>query len=168
MRGNSCRSAVGLSRYSDHPRACGELLVALASTHARAGSSPRMRGTLHPSVCPASDTRIIPAHAGNSCRGVVSDAYRSDHPRACGELVNLRVDGKSKVGSSPRMRGTRSCTASGRQPCRIIPAHAGNSPADCQELLRLPDHPRACGELVDTGSAWLTESGSSPRMRGTR
>ena len=48
----------------------------------------------------------------------------------------------------PRMRGTRSCTASG-------------SPA-------VPDHPRACGELASRLSRTPSASGSSPRMRGTR
>ena len=91
------------------------------------------------------------------------------------------------------MRGTRNDLANVCLSHRIIPAHAGNSPAvglavepperpdhprACGELFRFalmiphdrhPDHPRACGELLPPLVAeHHDDDGSSPRMRGTQ
>ena len=54
---------------------------------------------------------------------------------------------KSKVGSSPRMRGTHIPPAPSRPWDRFIPAHAGNS--------------------IHCDACWPDIRGSSPRMRGT-
>ena len=109
-----------------------------------AGSSPRMRGTLVRPIERIPDGRIMPAHAGNSFPQASRSLRRTDHPRACGELSRISIASRPEIGSSPRMRGTRSCTASDRQSNRIIPAHAGNS------------------------NKTKALHGSSPRMRGTR
>ena len=112
----------------DHPRACGELSPPASDASTHNGSSPRMRGTpiqvarrgqrgrIIPAHAgnsnqsaghPPRPERIIPAHAGNSRSRSLRKTERSDHPRACGELVSRGV--------LPRPAG------------RIIPAHAGNS-----------------------------------------
>ena len=69
-------------------------------------------------------------------------------------------------GSSPRMRGKRSRSVSGLFRCRIIPAHAGQTPAMPHRAGSSPDHPRACGANMVTLFAETTVIGSSPRMRG--
>ena len=141
-----------------HPRACGELKETWHAENAVAGSSPRMRGTLHRSHAV---TRFVAVH-----------------PRACGELTNWISPAIPVSGSSPRMRGTLHRIACGahRQPFvtfgssprmrgtlrtgsvrrfygqRFIPAHAGNSGRSL--LLRCKQR-RRC------------QHGSSPRMRGT-
>ena len=51
---------------------------------------------------------------------------------------------------------------------RIIPAHAGNSRGSTGARKSISDHPRACGELWYNRKVRDYESGSSPRMRGTR
>ena len=138
------------------PRACGELPDQEASSAVVSGSSPRMRGTrpgllvgarftqtriipahagnsLGPSPTgPAQQSRIIPAHAGNSgatCHQH-SPACSTDHPRACGELKTHVLEKR--------------------------PQHS-------------PDHPRACGELrrLQCIRGRPRQTGSSPRMRGT-
>ena len=182
MRGTLSRPSAASS--SDHPRACGELTLALYKQHA-----PKRR--------------IIPAHAGNSLLKLHGQAGSpsTDHPRACGELSSTKPTAASSRihGSSPRMRGTqlpglqigsstgvadhpracgelmRRCTTLETEPIqfRIIPAHAGNSYRDgCGTTYFMPpqtDHPRACGELelADRPTVML-DPGSSPRMRGTR
>ena len=71
------------------------------------------------------------------------------------------------LGSSPRMRGTPLPHPQRRPGHRIIPAHAGNSPGRSPARPRMPDHPRACGELSSDVLIALAAIGSSPRMRGT-
>ena len=118
--------------------------------------------------------RIIPAHAGNSRGRRTDSTSQADHPRACGELIGIALDGaSSETGSSPRMRGTP-VDAPGRQALterRIIPAHAGNSQNSrtAAHLGLRTDHPRACGELsiIRTEDGRCSGNGSSPRMRGT-
>ena len=57
---------------TDHPRACGELPELQPRMVQVAGSSPRMRGTHAPFWVNRVKDRIIPAHAGNSERGIES------------------------------------------------------------------------------------------------
>ena len=90
-----------------------------------------------------------------------------DHPRACGEHKERRNFRVAAIGSSPRMRGTRSRC----RPCMthsgIIPAHAGNTMCLRIAVILLRDHPRACGEHSCQFFLFSGVSGSSPRMRGT-
>ena len=131
------------------------------------GSSPRMRGTLTLPLGARDNPRIIPAHAGNSrpCRSC--HPHTADHPRACGELFPALIAVSTSDGSSPRMRGTRSCYMARSGLWRIIPAHAGNSSPAAARSSRSADHPRACGELLSRLRMRPSSSGSSPRMRGT-
>ena len=135
---------------------------------ARAGSSPRMRGT-RGSVTPPSDRRrFIPAHAGNTAAQARKCFFETVHPRACGEhRVVVRI-GQGRVGSSPRMRGTRLGHGGRHRRRRFIPAHAGNTPVRRSGALVRPVHPRACGEHQEKHLRLMASRGSSPRMRGTR
>ena len=125
--GNSGGLCTTLTSSTDHPRACGELGDFLCAVLTNDGSSPRMRGTLrfrNDCVC---KHRIIPAHAGNSCQRCCSPCCQSDHPRACGELLDSETTASANAGSSPRMRGTHRHPSRIGDLHRIIPAHAGNS-----------------------------------------
>ena len=50
---------------------------------------------------------------------------------------------------------------------RIIPAHAGNTQKEIQRPKADQDHPRACGEHSRAYGHRASQTGSSPRMRGT-
>ncbi len=52
----------------DHPRVCGEQHRRFDQTEARAGSPPRVRGTVGCTFCGRTIQRITPACAGNSTR----------------------------------------------------------------------------------------------------
>ena len=132
--------------YRDHPRACGEHLKALASTFTSKGSSPRMRGTPSPQSRGMSSTGIIPAHAGNTLSAIKRHEFNRDHPRACGEHRATPKEPHTRVGSSPRMRGTLTVIRCYRPFRGIIPAHAGNTKRARYNLGMMEDHPRACGE----------------------
>ena len=106
-----------------------------------------MRGTHRLERCRIIIIGIIPAYAGNTPAGTMSDYYNWDHPRVCGEHLPDTLTTSTPKGSSPRMRGTLYEMNRKDQYPRIIPAYAGN-----------------------TGLQWLdckTCLGSSPRMRGT-
>ena len=166
--GNTSRPGEYRDCRRDHPRVCGEHLEGHAAETPNLGSSPRMRGT--PPDCkripPAHG--IIPAYAGNTSTVNVSRYENGDHPRVCGEHSNLRCADRYNWGSSPRMRGTH-IRHSLRQTARgIIPAYAGNTRVACRVRLTCGDHPRVCGEHSQANAFSLAQTGSSPRMRGTR
>ena len=50
---------------------------------------------------------------------------------------------------------------------RIIPARAGNTNKGQLIQIASADHPRACGEHLHAMIEGMTDSGSSPRVRGT-
>ena len=109
----------------DHPRGCGAHREYTLVFTIRAGSSPRVRGSRGSRRRARRRLGIIPAGAGltrfrpdrsRSCR---------DHPRGCGAHVMHHSQKAACMGSSPRVRGSRSL-ASRRDECvGIIPAGAG-------------------------------------------
>ena len=85
--GNTVSSASADGADEDHPRGCGEHRSAPGASTDRAGSSPRMRGTLSAHAHMRGEPRIIPADAGNTSGRQPNRARRRDHPRGCGEHV---------------------------------------------------------------------------------
>ena len=130
----------------DHPRVCGEHRASPRSRGRRAGSSPRMRGTPRDARRRYRGTGIIPAYAGNTEAGQLVQQCFMDHPRVCGEHWE-KLSGKQwRIGSSPRMRGTRPAHRPRPLPGGIIPAYAGNTGAPTTPTPHRGDHPRVCGE----------------------
>ena len=149
--GNSRIPSRWFTRTADHPRACGELLrpgmapgwlAGSSPAHAgnssrdtrtgisSTGSSPRMRGTPRTRIGERGERQIGSSPRMRGTRGEhhpVSVVLRSDHPRACGELLPHPRVSQPPFGSSPRMRGTPIPRGFRFGVGRIIPAHAGNS-----------------------------------------
>jgi len=130
-----------------HPRACGERSRISGAERCAAGSSPRVRGTPHGVTQLLAGHRFIPARAGNAHGIAVQPFHRTVHPRACGERYRIPAAVRRRIGSSPRVRGTRPLA----DPCPL---------AD-------PVHPRACGERLAIDLYTPVVPGSSPRVRGT-
>ena len=65
------------------------------------------------------------------------------------------------------MRGTQGRDGHERKPGGIIPAYAGNTFDDSQVKADFGDHPRVCGEHIRNKFRDESDTGSSPRMRGT-
>ena len=150
-----------------HPRVGGEHVVLIVNSQDGVGSSPRGRGTRHPRGCHTLASRFIPAWAGNTLQVTGDYARRPVHPRVGGEHGHPDCRGGSKMGSSPRGRGTRQASRSCRRVCRFIPAWAGNTYLDLITDNKFPVHPRVGGEHRCLVSALFRSSGSSPRGRGT-
>ena len=73
----------------DHPRVCGEHAAVLMLRMVCLGSSPRMRGTPRIHHIGALRGGIIPAYAGNTCVQSTPPPVSRDHPRVCGEHLNV-------------------------------------------------------------------------------
>ncbi len=73
-----------------------------------------------------------------------------------------------QFGSSPRLRGTRRRHDGRGQQRRFIPAPAGNTYFAAANDCGCAVHPRACGEHIAQLVRSEVETGSSPRLRGTR
>ena len=154
-------------RARDHPRVCGEHLVRTVIFAVKAGSSPRMRGTLHDWPIHVVVEGIIPAYAGNTPRPRSKSPLPRDHPRVCGEHSMYPSILRDEWGSSPRMRGTLFVNFFYFRRVGIIPAYAGNTSIGIAVPAELRDHPRVCGEHWSLGNESEELEGSSPRMRGT-
>ena len=79
----------------------------------------------------------------------------------------MRISDLSVIGSSPRLRGTRSRRRGLWTFSRFIPAPAGNTCAENGHSAQVPVHPRACGEHMMLKRREMMLPGSSPRLRGT-
>ena len=114
-----------------------------------------------------SQSRFIPAGAGNTVLNSFVSEGLPVHPRGCGEHAARAMYGFSTSGSSPRVRGTRFAAGLGRAVQRFIPAGAGNTSTP-RWWRRSPSvHPRGCGEHAAGAGTLTTGGGSSPRVRGT-
>ena len=94
------------ARARAHPHVCGEHYHRHPGVVFIWGSSPRMRGTL---INPPLDTLLpglIPTYAGNTLHSVRCSRTIWAHPHVCGEHLAPHPFGTTRLGSSPRMRGT--------------------------------------------------------------
>ena len=130
----------------DHPRLCGEKVNISIPQVLPEGSPPPMRGKELVTYRNGRTTRITPAYAGKSYNAVADTYHPQDHPRLCGEKVELLETLEFPVGSPPPMRGKavefRGCD----NLVGITPAYAGKSITCFWNLIAVEDHPRLCGE----------------------
>ena len=125
-----------------------------------------MRGKLDCCTGSRGAYRLIPAHAGKTTTSRKESFQLTAHPRACGENASDATDKFQNTGSSPRMRGKRSCSSRTENVCGLIPAHAGKTSRRENHRITPAAHPRACGENPALGNTITEDAGSSPRMRG--
>ena len=165
--GNGCGSTAPPCCTPVHPRGRGERPRDVGINPCGCGSSPRARGTGHPSLFQFLPERFIPAGAGNGSPASRNAPGLAVHPRGRGERRARRLQVAVRGGSSPRARGTGQARLALASADRFIPAGAGNGRWDCAGLMTNPVHPRGRGERgpgYTEGDGW---AGSSPRARGT-
>ncbi len=105
--GNAIRRTGPARSGAVHPRACGERRSMPKAVPVLDGSSPRLRGTRDAVHRFAARIRFIPAPAGNAKAGAIIRPANAVHPRACGERALVVICTTASIGSSPRLRGTR-------------------------------------------------------------
>ena len=150
----------------DHPRGCGENTAIAASMPINIGSPPRMRGKPINWLSVAVSYRITPADAGKTRAKRTKTMPPQDHPRGCGENAPARSSSSPTQGSPPRMRGKPFAPRRYHYRVGITPADAGKTLLFCLRSRRRWDHPRGCGENVQTSLFRPARRGSPPRMRG--
>ena len=127
------------------PRVRGEV-DDVALQRALGGSPPRVRGEVDSAVVSPPISRITPACAGRSAGVGRPPHQQQDHPRVCGEKLQLLHGFSQTEGSPPRVRGE----------ARQVQRYS----------VQTGDHPRVCGEKQ--ACPWYTGHGrgSPPRVRG--
>ena len=164
--GKTCKRVRMFMVLEDHPRRCGEnggvSYIVLASI----GSPPQVRGKPPDKRIRHQKGGITPAGAGKtSCLTEITKRLR-DHPRRCGEN---RAEKKRKyrwTGSPPQVRGKRVERYNGKFTDRITPAGAGKTPPLLCRVCPYRDHPRRCGENLQTRRDPQSLQGSPPQVRG--
>ena len=165
--GNSWHGHLSHGCTPVHPRVRGEQGKSIDTTAAVTGSSPRARGTDHPSCRIAFGRRFIPACAGNSSQTKFTSSACPVHPRVRGEQGDVDRRVVAVAGSSPRARGTGGQVLGRAAGGRFIPACAGNSWAPSTTPTAASVHPRVRGEQGTILNQVSAGTGSSPRARGT-
>jgi len=151
-----------------HPHGCGEREVVKHYTPLISGSSPRVWGT-HPWVYhPNLKRRFIPTGVGNAMLSINWTPSNTVHPHGCGERLARYTRRYYDGGSSPRVWGTHYFVLFLCILYRFIPTGVGNAKLDHQKDVYISVHPHGCGERQRRLSMIERESGSSPRVWGTR
>ena len=122
-------------KWTDHPRVCGEKMFSISGDVKYPGSPPRVRGKVGFIVLVQTAIGITPACAGKSSglhRGLM---IQRDHPRVCGEKLNLLLQAIGYWGSPPRVRGKVFPLNNLLVPTGITPACAGKSPFEIPAVL---------------------------------
>ena len=113
------------ARFKAHPRSCGENAELEAAPILGQGSSPLTRGKPRWRCRGHPVHRLIPAHAGKTCRVPTRLPGSWAHPRSYGENAFRPLRTLVVRGSSPLIRGKRDLALRHRVPEGLIPAHAG-------------------------------------------
>ena len=86
-----------------------------------------MRGKLFCHGGIKTQRRITPAYAGKTCRDYTLCCRHRDHPRVCGENLDIMSKVFEIEGSPPRMRGKLANLVAVIGGMRITPAYAGKT-----------------------------------------
>ena len=165
--GNTSFSRLTTATATVHPRVYGEHFLEPQSVGDRAGSSPRVRGTLIPSGFSSPQSRFIPACTGNTFGGYGYHGVNRFIP-ACTGNTDRELGNAQNDPVHPRVYGEHRSQHSEPQPARrFIPACTGNTPGLNSLNICATVHPRVYGEHLDLFGDLLWYAGSSPRVRGT-
>ena len=146
--GKSCIRQRQRVHDGDHPRTCGEKMLACSSLPRVIGSPPHMRGKESPRSRSGRPPWITPAYAGKRILSSILYRYIGDHPRTCGEKASIVSAHTPYRGSPPHMRGKEMYDISARVLSGITPAHAGKRLPRAIRCCICWDHPRTCGEKL--------------------
>ena len=137
------------NKPEDHPRRCGENVVAFSTTPLIVGSPPQVRGKLSAVCTYPADIGITPAGAGKTSSTTQDLSEEKDHPRRCVENILSLLENLQHLGSPPQVRGKLHTAAAEQTFARITPAGAGKTKATLNE--RFVNHgspPQVRGKLV--------------------
>ena len=122
--GQTSNKWVTFDARTAHPRGCGADIGDIKRRWPDVGSSPRVRGRRRSDQAVDATGRLIPAGAGQTGAGVVSDSGSGAHPHGCGADRTKHRPNGSTSGSSPRVRGRPDDDQLGVRVSGLIPAGA--------------------------------------------
>ena len=149
-----------------HPRSRGENSTGSLPDEGLEGSSPLTRGKRARYRSCTLGARLIPAHAGKTCRLTVTVLSETAHPRSRGENQRSTTFPLPRAGSSPLTRGKLLGVGANGMSWRLIPAHAGKTNHDEVKAVAVEAHPRSRGENGVSIASEPDHAGSSPLTRG--
>ena len=155
--GKSRRTTPGTSWQWDHPRVCGEKMRFRLLASSQSGSPPRMRGKERGKCRRKRWKGITPAYAGKSFSYSRMPPRIGDHPRVCGEKLDVNAFCFLQIGSPPRMRGKVLSFPFTQFAIGITPAYAGKrlkrSRSTVSHVAIVPLFPSVCNKpVVSDGS----------------
>ena len=130
------------------------------------GSPPQVRGKLRCRSRSGHGGGITPAGAGKTMNILPLLHQVGDHPRRCGENVDMPTEARETLGSPPQVRGKRVQEDIQHLRHGITPAGAGKTPRQGLPTVRRRDHPRRCGENQGIALPLHCLRGSPPQVRG--
>ena len=130
------------------------------------GPSPRARGKLANSRGRLASLRSIPACAGETANGRLSENVHGVHPRVRGGNSGSPTKIMSPMGPSPRARGKLLWKVRPSANVGSIPACAGETSRLCYLARQHGVHPRVRGGNSCGQTMQISPSGPSPRARG--
>ena len=151
-----------------YPRVCGEARLCARVCRCGTGLSPRVRGSRIAGPRGRDRTGSIPACAGKPLPGPLPQQIEWVYPRVCGEAECVGMVQTLRRGLSPRVRGSRVRGDGPDVAEGSIPACAGKPPSRCPTPHPAWVYPRVCGEATVVELENSTDSGLSPRVRGSR
>ena len=166
--GKTARPPMPSPRSRAHPRSRGENRLRRMQVARSGGSSPLTRGKRGHAGRPEQRRRLIPAHAGKTCRCLSCLRRPRAHPRSRGENKRVRGELGEIKGSSPLTRGKPHLCAHLEMRLRLIPAHAGKTQWRSRTWQPSEAHPRSRGENRTMTLRLERDGGSSPLTRGKR
>ena len=166
--GKPSRRCAAPGRPWDYPRVCGEATLSPIALRQTWGLSPRVRGSRALADRLAADLGIIPACAGKPHPAARRRRGRGDYPRVCGEASIMATINRICRGLSPRVRGSHGAGLPQTGGQGIIPACAGKPGTGRAARGCTEDYPRVCGEAPLNDRPPASQSGLSPRVRGSR
>ncbi len=132
------------------------------------GSPPQVRGKRRYADYVTQAQGITPAGAGKTKWLIVSAQHSQDHPRRCGENIQLCCMVDTTLGSPPQVRGKLGARQLFLLYQGITPAGAGKTMGGLRPNRKTEDHPRRCGENSDSPVCRRMKDGSPPQVRGKR
>ena len=125
-----------------------------------------MRGKLSIPSLSNDDNRITPAGAGKTDSVAAVNTVTMDHPRRCGENLQIQDLETSAIGSPPQVRGKQTFRLDNKGNTGITPAGAGKTYRSDDFRQCAEDHPRRCGENQAMRFGTILKCGSPPQVRG--
>ena len=99
--GKTIVGSYAVTRFRDHPRACGENKEQVLQDFFSGGSPPRMRGKLEYRVEGETNLRITPAHAGKTAKAYEAWQELWDHPRRGKPCIRPQPETTRRITPAP-------------------------------------------------------------------